>query len=284
MAERDVPFGEYVQQVTSYLAGIRPERRAEIEAELRTHLEDAAAEHGPAPDAVALQRSVLRRLGSGRRLGRALAAANGEPQPTGRARMLYLVGGLGVLLSGATFVGGVWYSSFEERSGEFWMTVAPLLLLPTVLALFYLMRPAAPRLRGLALACGLISLMTYLGVGLLAYVVALLDLTLPINGMVLLTPIVLIGVWMALTGYLMLTQSVLGNEVLGCVGIVVGCAWFIGLGSLFVNAFSSTLITWLSPLIVVNIVVWILGHTLWSVWLGGLLLAHAIRPPRLLPG
>lgn len=71
--QTDRPFDRYVQRVLAYLPQLSPEQQQQIKAELRAHLDDAAAELGASPENPQLQQRVIGELGSSRRVGRDLA-------------------------------------------------------------------------------------------------------------------------------------------------------------------------------------------------------------------
>lgn len=80
-------FTAYVRRVTAHLRHLPPEQRAIIEAEMRSHLADAAAERGLPEHDDMVQRATIARLGPAWRLGRAFAAAY-RPTGTGKAMRL----------------------------------------------------------------------------------------------------------------------------------------------------------------------------------------------------
>lgn len=67
------PFDSYVRRVLAYVPQLTPEQQQQITAELRAHLEDAAAERGDNLDSPEIQQRVINELGSSRRVGRDLA-------------------------------------------------------------------------------------------------------------------------------------------------------------------------------------------------------------------
>lgn len=82
------PFERYVHRVLAHVPQLTPEQAGHIRAELRTHLEDAAADVGDSPDAPEIQAQVIKELGSSRRVGRELAKTYRRRRTPAQIRLL----------------------------------------------------------------------------------------------------------------------------------------------------------------------------------------------------
>lgn len=284
------PFERYLGAVLGHLSDLSPEQRASIAAELRAHLDDAAADQGRAPDDPALQRSVIRALGSSRSVGRALARANRPPGVTLGERLLLGGGCLGVILHTLVllvgFIGAFQFT--DEDTAEFVLLVtpllAPVLLLPTLLALYRLYRPAAPRLSRAMLGCGLAGLIPIVvvpGLGLLSWLGFFSEQALntglapllPVFGTLLLGN----GIWLLLASYLGQKTERLPDE-LTLLGYGVGVTWLGFVIGILIFSSGLPLGRGFGLLAIGSLLVMICLQLLWSPWLGYWLLRQSIRP------
>jgi hypothetical protein len=270
------PFDRYVQDVMAHLHGLSDEKCAEIQAELRTHLNDAAAELGQHPDDAATQLSVIKRLGSSKQVGRELARSHGIPIA---AQGWYIAGGAGALLSAALFTAAIifLFAGYEEDAVEFFLSISPLALLPVVLVLHRLYRFIDPGWNNATLIVGLVP---FGSIAALSLASTVLFVELADVGVLQMSLFTLVGVWLLMIGHLARRAQTIIPPSLTWLGSFVGISWLVLLGSTAVNMVYPQLVGKVSWLLSGNILLLLLIHPLWALWLGSTLLHDGLRRAR----
>lgn len=179
--------------------------------------------------------------------------------------LLFKIAGLGVFLSLGLSVAGLFISSSNEDFGEFLCVYSPTLpLLPMVLAFHQLHQSRFSHWSHAVRAIGIIGAASLLIVPILG---TLYPLNFPAASAFLLCLVGLIGVWLLLNGLLGLQTKVI-PRLLAMLGIVVGVAWLIGIGSRVLDLFNSKLVESLMGLWGMNIFALVISYLLWTIWAG----------------
>jgi len=190
-----------------------------------------------------------------------------------QSRMMFRIAGSGAILSTLLIALGLLNSArMPENETEFLLLIAPITLLPTAVALHLLFRQAAPRLSKLTAAIGLVSLGAYLLATIIGTVSSLLGTadSLQPGGLAWLFQglIAAIGLWQLLTAFLGWRPKTVPFAVLGLIG-VGGLAWLlIFAGILLNNAGVRTLPLPPAALMGFSLMIWLIVHVVWTVWLG----------------
>lgn len=181
-------------------------------------------------------------------------------------RRLRLIAAAGALLSLLLIGLSLTSAVLAEEDMEFLVLLAPAALLPAVVALHRIYRPHAPGLSRLTAAIGVAGtagfvLVTLVGLSPWATAVgALLELVAPLAAGVVGLP----GLWLALAAFLGWRLGILPS-LLALSGFVSGVTWIILMASASIPA---TMLGSLRSFLSLNILFWLLSHSVWSVWLG----------------
>jgi hypothetical protein len=98
MAQDSAVFDGYLREVLAHLTHLPPHQREEIAAELYTHLEELALEHGSSPADRAVQLELINRLGPSHEVGSNFGVAYQPARPTWWRTMLDKIAQLKVAL------------------------------------------------------------------------------------------------------------------------------------------------------------------------------------------
>ncbi len=180
--------------------------------------------------------------------------------------MLFKLAGLGAFFSLGLFLAGLFISYFNEDFGEFLILSSPTLpLLPMVFAFHQLHHSRFPYWSHAVRAIGIIGAASVA----IACIFGLLN---PVHfsataGAFVLSMMGCMGVWLLLNGLLGLQTKVI-PRLLAMLGIIVGVAWLIGIGSTVINLFNSLLVQSAMGFLGINILALVIGYLLWTIWAG----------------
>ena len=192
-------------------------------------------------------------------------------QPGGftmKQKRIFRLAGAGAILSTMLPISAVLGSEWlGEEASEFLLLISPIALLPVVFALHGLFRTVAPQLSKMAALLGAIGMGTFFLGATLGVLADLLGLSyapsLWLTGL-LQSLIAFIGVWLLLAAYLGWQTHTLPQPLSGLM-FVSGVAWFTMLLGIILNSQGNNpLGFWASA----ALLIWLLAHSIWTLWLG----------------
>lgn len=185
---------------------------------------------------------------------------------------LRILGGLGILGSlgivGLALLLSFVYPIVGEDFIEFLLLLSPLLLAPLMLALRPLLEQFAPRVGRLVTLLGLGGIIVFL---VTLFVPLLVNGILGFNGtaytritgVVALGAILLVGLWLVLSGVILLGKGHIPAFV-QVLGIIAGISWMIMVGSTIMGLLDPLMAGQFTTFLGANVVIWALSYALWA--------------------
>ena len=279
------PFDAYLRHVQSHLARLPLAEQQQILAELRAHLDDAAAVSDHSLENHAQQRAVLVAFGPADALGRALARNHGDDAARMRRSAGFgLIAGIALLI--LTVVVDIVIDRATGSDGPMLgvtflvLGAVPLTLLPAIVT-FRRLDSTATRASSNAYRCGIAGVTGFVFASLDGALRHLLALGWEPGPVLLLMQAIgvgalaLIGIWQVLSGRALLAAGVL-PPMLSSLTILLGLGWV----GYVLAALAGTLIPGVMTISLSVLLLLVpLGHLVWSLWAGCWLLTRdTLRP------
>ena len=195
--------------------------------------------------------------------------------PAGRFAMkqkrAFQIAGMGAFLSAILLIVGLLNSNrLQESAVEFLILLAPITLLPMVVVLHRLYRAQSPQLSLITAVIGILSMGTFLIVGVIGAIAELFGTTLqpvPFAFLAQLT-IACIGLWIILAALLGWRTCTLPNG-LPSMMVTSGVGWSVMFLGIILNSQGhNDLAMRLSGFMGAGLALWLMTHFVWTIWFG----------------
>lgn len=287
------PFAHYLAEVQVHLRGLTLEQRERVLNELQDHLQDAAHHAGADPHDPGFQREVMQRLGSSRKLGRALAQAYRIPRQRSHYLLNAMGGGAALASAGLLVLAlpvGFLLQAYSLMIDM--LTAAPVALIPTMVVLHTVYRPVQRGRSRLALLCGLAGMLPFFFVTVWHDLIELMGIhetvlhlpldvlnASPVIGM---TYVGLMGMWLISIGRLSTITGIPAQPQFAWMSMATGSAilaFVVGLGiSNYLVPADSSLQRLTTAISDIAILAWFVCHVGWTVGTGLWLLQRRSYP------